>query len=71
MNMNNARRLVNADRAHQLGYTGRGVAIAFLDSGIMPLDDFILPKNRIIKFIDFVNNQNQPYDDNGHGTHVW
>lgn len=48
----------------------RRLAIAFLDTGISPAADFILPENRIIAFRDFVNGKNAPYDDNGHGTHV-
>lgn len=51
-------------------YFGQGQTICFIDTGIHPHLDFILPKNRIVKFVDFVNNQIQPYDDNGHGTFV-
>ena len=47
-----------------------GLSIAFLDTGISPEADFILPENRIIAFRDLVNGKNAPYDDNGHGTHV-
>ena len=43
------------------------ITVAVIDSGIYPHIDF---KNRIIAFKDFVNNQTQPYDDIGHGTHV-
>ena len=46
------------------------VAIAFLDTGISPVADFISPDNRIIAFRDLVNGKTEPYDDNGHGTHV-
>jgi serine protease AprX len=46
------------------------VGIAILDTGVAPLDDFILPSNRLIAFVDIVNNRNEPYDDNAHGTHV-
>ena len=46
------------------------VTIAILDTGIAPADDLMLPKNRILATIDFVNSQNHSYDDNGHGTHV-
>lgn len=52
------------------GITGRDVCIAFLDTGICPLADFIYPEKRIIAFHDFVNGLKEPYDDNGHGTHV-
>jgi len=46
------------------------LSIAFLDTGISPVADFILPENRIIAFRDLVNGKKEPYDDNGHGTHV-
>ena len=46
------------------------ISIAFLDTGISPVADFICPNNRIIAFLDLVNNRTEPYDDNGHGTHV-
>lgn len=49
---------------------GRDIGIAFLDTGISPVADFIQPKNRIVAFMDFINGMTQPYDDNGHGTHV-
>lgn len=67
--MNVARKVVKADIAQSEGYTGKGVSIAILDTGIAPVDDFVLPKNRIIAFKDFINNKSEPYDDNGHGTH--
>lgn len=41
-----------------------------IDTGVSPVVDLCVPKNRIVKFIDLVNNKNQPYDDNGHGTFV-
>lgn len=49
---------------------GRRLSIAFLDTGISPVADFVLPENRILAFRDFVNGKTVPYDDNGHGTHV-
>jgi len=51
-------------------YTGRGVTIAVVDTGIYPHPDFNVPNNRILAFKDFVNGRTIPYDDNGHGTHV-
>jgi len=57
-------------KANDLGYSGKGVTIAFLDTGIYPHPDFTKPKNRIVAFHDVVNGKKQPYDDNGHGTHV-
>ena len=50
-----------------LSYTGKGVGVAVLDTGIFPHMDF---RNRIHAFADFVAYKSIPYDDNGHGTHV-
>ena len=46
------------------------LSIAFLDTGIAPVEDFTYPQNRILVFRDLINGRTQPYDDNGHGTHV-
>lgn len=55
---------------HELGYTGKGITVAVIDTGIIPHSDLVKPKNRIIGFKDFINDRTKPYDDNGHGTHV-
>lgn len=55
---------------HDLGYTGEGITVAIIDTGVVPHSDLIRPKNRIVGFKDFVNGNSKPYDDNGHGTHV-
>ncbi|MGI6732306.1 MAG: S8 family peptidase [Anaerovoracaceae bacterium] len=49
---------------------GRGVGVAVIDTGIAPHYDLIKPYNRIIAFKDFVGEKSDPYDDDGHGTHV-
>jgi serine protease AprX len=46
--------------------TGEGVTIAVIDTGIHPHPDL---GDRIKGFVDLVNNEPDPYDDNGHGTH--
>ena len=48
-------------------YTGKGVGVAILDTGIFPHKDF---GSRIWAFYDFLSFKHLPYDDNGHGTHV-
>ncbi len=53
----------------QLGLTGKGIHIAVVDTGIYPHQDLTKDTNRIVAFKDFVNDKNEPYDDNGHGTH--
>lgn len=47
--------------------TGRGIAIAVLDTGIQPHPDLAA---HISAWKDCVNGREHPYDDNGHGTHV-
>lgn len=46
------------------------LSVAFLDTGISPVADFTHPENRIAAFLDLINGRTDPYDDNGHGTHV-
>ena len=48
-------------------YTGKNIGIAVLDTGIFPHPDF---GNRIVGFFDAVYGKEEPYDKNGHGTHV-
>jgi len=61
------------------GYTGAGVGVAVIDSGITSWHDdlmnytsklFPYGNQRVAKFVDFVNGRTLPYDDNGHGSHV-
>lgn len=47
-------------------YTGKGINIAILDTGIYPHPDF---KTRILTFQDMIHKKSAPYDTNGHGTH--
>lgn len=51
------------------GATGKDVTIAIVDTGVYPSPDLMEPEERIIGFKDFVNDREDPYDDNGHGTH--
>jgi serine protease AprX len=53
----------------RLGFTGKGVTIAVIDTGIHPHGDLTKPDNRIIAFADLVGNREEAYDDHGHGTH--
>lgn len=48
-------------------YTGKGIGVAILDTGIYPHMDF---DSRICAFADFIAHKKSPYDDNGHGTCV-
>lgn len=51
----------------QSAYTGKGIGVALLDTGIYPHMDF---GDRIYAFTDFISYRKLPYDDNGHGTCV-
>lgn len=62
-----SRQLLDADYAHQQGLSGRGIGIAFLDTGTSRHPDF---DHRILAWKDFVRGRLLPYDDCGHGTHV-
>ena len=68
--MNLTRKTVKADSPELQAYTGRGINIAVLDTGLAPCVDFTSPRNRLMAFKDFVNGRKDFYDDNGHGTHV-
>ena len=66
---------VNADQVWDLGYTGQGVVVAVIDTGVnynhLDLADHLwdggseYPNHGY----DFINEDNDPMDDHGHGTH--
>ena len=62
--------LVRAPDVWNLGYTGQGVTVAVLDSGIAPVADLTQPTSRIITAVDFVTTTVGVGDSGGHGTHV-
>ena len=57
-----------------MGYDGKGVGVAVIDSGVTPQHDDLRyagsTAQRVTKFVDFVNGRTARYDDWGHGTHV-
>lgn len=67
MRMWRVKKQINCTEDVQRKYSGKNISVAVLDTGIFLHPDF---SNRILSFRDFVNNQNNPYDDSGHGTHV-
>ncbi|HEY3107415.1 MAG TPA: S8 family peptidase [Chloroflexota bacterium] len=62
--------VVGADRVWGLGGTGRGVAVALLDSGVAPDADLTQPTNRLLAAVNFAGRCGGPADPGGHGTHV-
>ena len=50
--------------------TGNGVTLCVMDTGVALHSDLSIPKERIVHFVDVINGEKEPYDDNGHGTLV-
>ena len=58
---------IHASAAYRQGIFGQGILVAVLDTGIYPHSDL---QGRILGFRDYIRQRQQPYDDNGHGTHI-
>lgn len=65
--LNQARQLIRCNGPASYGFTGQGIGVAVLDTGIYPHIDF---GDRITAFYDVLRRGPVPYDDNGHGTHI-
>ncbi len=66
---------IGADQVwQQYGATGEGVLVAVLDSGIdythPSLGDGFGPDFKVVGGYDFIDEDSDPMDENGHGTHV-
>lgn len=66
----NAKQTINFHNFSMGESLGKGVTICFIDTGIYPHIDFVIPKCRIKKFINLVDDNQEIFDDNGHGTFV-
>lgn len=66
-----ALRVINAPYVWQMGYTGKGIGVAVIDSGITPFADLSSPTNRLVASVDLDgDNVYSTLDSYGHGTHV-
>jgi subtilisin family serine protease len=70
---------LGAPAAHAAGIRGAGVRVAVIDTGIDYIHDdpddtpYVVDPEFLGNYaggFDFVNNDTDPFDDNGHGTHV-
>ena len=71
--LSNAASAVNAEFAWQSNYTGAGIGIALIDSGVISHPDLnqgILLSPRVVYQQSFVPGNSSPIDQFGHGTHV-
>ena len=66
--MNIASEVLGVKDVINRGYTGKGIGIAFIDTGLYPHHDFTRPINRVKAFVDLTGKNESMYDDNGHGT---
>jgi subtilisin family serine protease len=58
---------IGADAAHSTS-TGSGAVVAVIDTGVLASHEDLA--GRLLPGHDFVENDNTPQDENGHGTHV-
>jgi minor extracellular serine protease Vpr len=75
-----ADRVIQADKVHELidkngNYiTGKGIVVGIVDTGIDYNDAELggggFPNSKVIGGYDFADNDNDPMDEDGHGTHV-
>ncbi|MBV8906259.1 MAG: S8 family serine peptidase, partial [Acidobacteriia bacterium] len=64
---------VGADLAHRYGWTGQGIGVAVIDSGISPHTDLNVAsgaQSRVVYSQSFVAGEPSAADRYGHGTHV-
>ena len=65
--LDRATAIMGAPQVWDMGYTGKGVKVALVDTGIDTSHPDL--KGKVVEWKDFVNGKDKPYDDYGHGTH--
>lgn len=71
--LDNSGPYIGAEYPKQLGFTGDGIKIGIIDTGVNPDHPDFFNSNELSKFLkgyDFVENDSIPQDTNGHGTQV-
>lgn len=65
--------MLGGDKMHEKGYLGGGITIAVIDAGfykVNELEVFADMQNQIVATYDFVDGNNNVYDDHAHGMMV-
>ena len=71
--VNNAAPAINAQAAWNSNYTGNGIGVALIDSGVNNHPDFytgLLPFSRVVYNQSFISGNSSAADQYGHGTHI-
>ena len=68
--MNRVSDIIGLKWAHERNIKGEGIGVAVADTGLCLHKDFVEGGNRILSFYDLLHGRTEPYDDNGHGSHV-
>ena len=64
---------IRAPQTWELGYTGTGVVVGSFDTGVDGTHPDLVPNyrgNHAISWFDPYHRHDEPYDNNGHGTHT-
>ncbi len=65
-----SKKFIGIENLYSIMKTYNSQSVAIIDTGIYPHIDFLLGKNRVIKFVDLIQYKEKMYDDNGHGTFI-
>ncbi len=65
-----SKKFIGYDDVYTMFKNNEAHTCVVIDTGVYPHIDFCLGHNRIIKFVDLINNRDVMYDDNGHGTFI-
>lgn len=68
--MNRASEIIELKWAHERNILGQNIGVAIVDTGLCLHKDFTENGNRVVAFYDLIHGKTEPYDDNGHGSHV-
>jgi serine protease AprX len=65
--LDDATGIMGIPQVWDMGYTGKGVKVAVIDTGIDATHPDL--KGKVVEWKDLINGKAAPYDDYGHGTH--